>query len=192
MHNSVVLDDAHKGMTFEQIAYLQVFAEHGETFMSFQPLRINRLHAASDASLQSAVLEAVLYGIPAAESSLRRPCFNDSGDDPGSARQGADRDRGEGARPAGLSRRAMFVGTPVRRWCRWPPATPRGRAPGTGRPGRRLGNRLGVSLPEGGAHPSFSFFQVLDVDSWEFRTRKAPPNRVRISAPSRRPRGREG
>jgi len=107
-------------VALEQVAELQVFAEHVEALVPAESLEIGRMRAALRAGGEGAAFETVPAEIPAAKSGLRGTCLDDRGGGPGGDRLTADSGQGRGrARPAGLppmsgrpNRGATRVGLP--------------------------------------------------------------------------------
>ena len=99
-------------MPLEQIAELQILAEHIETLMATEALELGRMGTALHAGGQRPAFQAVAAEIPGYKTRLRGARLDDAADRPGGQRIGAQRGQGRGRVGIDLRRQPDAPETP--------------------------------------------------------------------------------
>jgi hypothetical protein len=107
------LEHAAEGLSAEQIAEFEVFAEHVETLVAAEPFEFGGMHAAFHAGRQCPALEAVAAKIAQPETGRDGAGLDDLHE--GLRRDCHGADPGQGRRPALVAAAARCGGTLGRR-----------------------------------------------------------------------------
>ena len=109
------LENSAERVAFEQVAELEIVAEHVEALVPAEPLEVGGVDAVLHAGGERAAFEAVAAEVAPAEPGGHGAGLDDLADRPGRQRLGADAGQGRGLTRGRGGAAARRAGTPARR-----------------------------------------------------------------------------